>query len=382
MAKFKPSLSEFSFAGITFSLREPDVKKDVRLFLNTKRSLFQFIEGYDNLYDVIRSWYEILKFLRDKISNLEERAGGLSGGEVAEVGKKCEELLLELNTFLTKYQSDYKRWYEQEIDSQTGAQATGQTATFRPFDQIQRSYSLYSNMIADIKRINAIMQEEFVPYFGINAEKWIEVKNRLTNGGIQRRLTQHMHKYIQKHMEEESMQLGINRAQILYNKILEEEAQPQVLLEEYIRYLNKYKCKGICVFISHKSEDKDTAKQIGDWLNRLGLDVYLDMFDDGLQQATQNNDCDKIVKHIQKAISVSTHVLVLISSVTQLSWWVPYEIGYAQKSGRDIASLLISNSAQRPDYLQILETLNSEDDLKKYAKALVNKNGKFQAIYG
>lgn len=196
LAKFKPSLSEFSFAGITFSLREPDVKKDVRLFLNTKRSLFQFIEGYDNLYDVIRSWYEILKFLRDKISNLEERAGGLSGGEVAEVGKKCEELLLELNTFLTKYQSDYKRWYEQEIASQTGAQATGQTATFRPFDQIQRSYSLYSNMIADIKRINAIMQEEFVPYFGINAKKWIKVKNRLTNGGIQRRMTQHMHKYI------------------------------------------------------------------------------------------------------------------------------------------------------------------------------------------
>lgn len=183
-------------------------------------------------------------------------------------------------------------------------------------------------------------------------------------------------------MEEESMQLGINRAQILYNKNLKEEAQPQVLLEEYIRYLNKYKCNGICVFISHKSEDKDTAKKIGDRLNRLGLDIYLDMFDDGLQQATQNNDCDKIVKHIQKAISVSTHVLVLISSVTQLSWWVPYEIGYAQKSGRDIASLLISNSAQRPDYLQILETLNSEDDLKKYAEALVNKNGKFQAIYG
>lgn len=177
LAKFKPSLSEFSFAGITFSLREPDVKKDVRLFLNTKRSLFQFIEGYDNLYDVIRSWYEILKFLRNKISNLEEKSGGeLVGGEASEVGKKCEELLLELNTFLTKYQSDYKRWYEQEIDRQT----TGSTATFRPFDQIQRSYPLYGNMITDINRINAIMQEEFVPYFGINAEKWIEVKNRLT----------------------------------------------------------------------------------------------------------------------------------------------------------------------------------------------------------
>ncbi len=175
------------------------------------------------------------------------------------------------------------------------------------------------------------------------------------------------------------MQPGINRAEILRYKPVLEDVDLQVIQEEYVRCLNKYKCKGICVFISHKSEDKKVAKIIGDGLNRLGLDVYLDMFDDGLQQATQNNDCGEIVQHIQKAISVSTHVLVLISGVTQLSWWVPYEIGYAQKSGRDIASFLISNNAQRPDYLQILETLDSKDDFKDYADRLAKQNIKFRA---
>ena len=215
--KFKPYPSEFSFAGITFSLRKPDVKKHVRLFLNTKRSLFVFIEKYDNLYYVMRSWYEILQFLRSEISSLDNISGEDISGSISEDGKKCEEMLLELNVFLTKYHADYRRWYEQKTDSKTDLKTASSAASSAEPEtepkiasrteprteldteassrtapkadtkagdfifcyEIQQSYPLYKYMIKDIKEINAVMQERFVPYFGINAEKWKDVARRL-----------------------------------------------------------------------------------------------------------------------------------------------------------------------------------------------------------
>lgn len=177
---------------------------------------------------------------------------------------------------------------------------------------------------------------------------------------------------------------GINRAEILRDKDITEETQPQALLEEYVRFLNKYNCKGVCVFISHKSEDKLRAKHIGDALNKLGIDVYLDMFDDGLQRATAIGDNKQIVWHIQKAISVSTHMLILLSKDTARSWWVPYEIGYAQKSNRDIASYLLTQGLERPDYLQIVEKIDNATELTDYAQklAVVNKHKNWQALLG
>ena len=80
-----------------------------------------------------------------------------------------------------------------------------------------------------------------------------------------------------------------------------------------------------CVFISHKSEDSDTAKNIAELLQNAGLDVYLDVNDNGLQQATRKNDAEAIVKCIEKALACSTHILILVTENTEKSWWVPYD---------------------------------------------------------
>ena len=82
-----------------------------------------------------------------------------------------------------------------------------------------------------------------------------------------------------------------------------------------------------CVFVSHKSEDIDTAKNIAELLQNAGLDVYLDVNDNGLQQATRKNDAEAIVKCIEKALACSTHILILVTENTEKSWWVPYETG-------------------------------------------------------
>lgn len=152
------------------------------------------------------------------------------------------------------------------------------------------------------------------------------------------------------------MTKGINRASETYSK--------HVLFES-----TSYNKK--CIFISHKSEDKYAAKYVGDLLKNAGLDIYLDLNDDGLQQATYEQNAFKVVSHIEKALTMSTNILVLVTEKTKESWWVPYEIGYAKKGKKGIASLLLKSVNDFPDYLKIEKMLGGLEDLKKYLQELV-----------
>lgn len=138
----------------------------------------------------------------------------------------------------------------------------------------------------------------------------------------------------------------------------------------YESYINRNDVKGCCVFISHKDKDMDTAEEIAAYLMKNDIDVYLDKNDTGLQKAVKEGDSKAIVEQIQKALSVSTHILVLISNQTQYSWWVPYEIGYAKKAGKEIASLLTENKTLIPDYLKIEYMIRNAYELKKYAEKI------------
>ncbi len=103
----------------------------------------------------------------------------------------------------------------------------------------------------------------------------------------------------------------------------------------------------------------------------MGLDIYLDLNDIGLQQATHEQNASKTVNYIEKALSMSTNILVLVTEKTKESWWVPYEIGYAKKGKKDIASLLLKSVEDFPDYLKIEKQLRGLEDLKKYMRELV-----------
>lgn len=131
-------------------------------------------------------------------------------------------------------------------------------------------------------------------------------------------------------------------------------------------YENKSIIHKNCVFISHKSEDIEVAKQVADLLQTEGIDVYLDVNDSGLQIATREENANKIVECIEKALLVSTDILVLVTDKTKESWWVPYEVGFAKMGKKSIASLLLKNVSDFPDYLEIEKKLCGLSDLKSY----------------
>lgn len=124
-----------------------------------------------------------------------------------------------------------------------------------------------------------------------------------------------------------------------------------------------------CVFISHKKEDTEAAKAIGDFLmNDMGVDIYLDIYDEELQEAADVDNDKKIVEMIERGINTSSHLLCLISDRTKLSWWVPYEVATAKCGKKKIASLKLNTTEDIPSFLKIEEVLWTIQDFLEYVK--------------
>jgi hypothetical protein len=137
-----------------------------------------------------------------------------------------------------------------------------------------------------------------------------------------------------------------------------------------------------CVFISHKKEDEKAAIEIGKYLTEVAnVNIYLDIKDCELQEAVSSENDQKIVESIKTGLKYSSHLLCLISDKTKLSWWVPYEIGFAEKQGLDIASVKLKNVEDIPSYLKIRKTIFNTDEFLKYVATLMPLNTYFFESY-
>ena len=91
-------------------------------------------------------------------------------------------------------------------------------------------------------------------------------------------------------------------------------------------------------------------------MDDLGLDVYLDIYDKALQKADVEGNLEGIVSSIQQGISYASHLLCIISDKSKDSWWMPYEIGFAQANGVNTASIIVKNTEYLPTYLRVKES--------------------------
>ena len=137
------TMKSISVGGVEVSLKdsEDEVKNNVRNFLNTKRSLFKIIPEYDNFYDVFNSYHDIYEFLRTQLGLFIS-----SNNQGSDTYITLQNMLKELNCCLTKYQSDYRRWYEKEIEKE-----------FIPLSELQKKYPKYDEIVQAFKGINKKM---------------------------------------------------------------------------------------------------------------------------------------------------------------------------------------------------------------------------------
>ncbi len=151
-------------------------------------------------------------------------------------------------------------------------------------------------------------------------------------------------------------------------------ADPEIF-KAFTKALLESKYKKVCIFISHISVDKTIAINIGEYIRvNADFDIYLDIYDTDLQQAVSRGDDRKITEFIEKGINECTHVLCLLSSTTKNSWWVPYEIGFAKKGSKQIASLALKDAGQLPSYLKIERVIPGTKSLNVYLEN-INASG-------
>jgi hypothetical protein len=156
---------------------------------------------------------------------------------------------------------------------------------------------------------------------------------------------------------------GINRALTEYHHL----AKLSELLEQP------------CIFLSHISVDKAAVAEIARYITARGnIDVYLDVNDDDLQKAADEGNAAAVTDFIERGLSRSTHVMCLVSANTVRSWWVPYELGFAKRSGKPLATLKLKDAVNLPAYLEISEIIRGTESLNKYLTGV--KNGLRKSI--
>src|SRR5688572_16476709 len=77
---------------------------------------------------------------------------------------------------------------------------------------------------------------------------------------------------------------------------------------------------GICVFISHKWEDRETASAVANELAALDIDYWLDIEDAASIGAARVGDNKALSEAIERGIQNSSHLLALLTPQTKGSW--------------------------------------------------------------
>ena len=131
---------------------------------------------------------------------------------------------------------------------------------------------------------------------------------------------------------------------------------------------NRSRFGGPCIFLSHKSEDKEGVRAIADYIMAAGIDIYLDADDSELQKADREGDDAKVTLFIERGIRCSTDVMALVSERTKGSWWVPYELGFGKRDAKRLVCLRLKDVTNLPSYLKIVDSLRDIQDLNYYLR--------------
>ncbi len=126
-----------------------------------------------------------------------------------------------------------------------------------------------------------------------------------------------------------------------------------------------------CVFISYQNNDKSHAKKIADYLLNAGINVYFDEYDSDLKLSNQSNNPGQVTNALTKGINNSSHMLVIVSTTTMKSNWVPFEIGYGYDK-TDLSVLTLKGIPKNavPDYIKTANIIRDIWDLNSLASNL------------
>lgn len=145
----------------------------------------------------------------------------------------------------------------------------------------------------------------------------------------------------------------------------------------YEKEIDEGDAKKKCVFLSYRAEDIDAADAVAQYLMGNNIDVFFE------RDISDDQDAEELVQRMEDGMNTSTHLLILLSKWTEISWLVPYEIGYARRSGKGIAAALLKGGTEEkfPDYLKNERTITGIVDFKNYAEEVRKRPGVYSKLF-
>ena len=104
--------------------------------------------------------------------------------------------------------------------------------------------------------------------------------------------------------------------------------------------------------INFDEQDGSAVPSITAVCHELGLEYVLEERNDWLTHALRPQ-CED-----------STHILFVVSPVTTVSWWLPFQIGRAVERRVGIVSYVWGSTNNLPRYLEAGDTVRGLEDLK------------------
>jgi hypothetical protein len=131
------------------------------------------------------------------------------------------------------------------------------------------------------------------------------------------------------------------------------------------------------LFISHRKDDEDRARDVAALAQVEGFQVWLDVLDATLQGTAQAStgtaaDALAIALIIEMALLNCTHVIALITPRTPGTYWVPYEYGRVKDSSPQslrAACWIDQDVTYRPEYLELGVKTYSDDDIRSWLRS-------------
>ncbi len=162
-------VEKLSIGGFSIIFDNPTnlYKRQVRNFLNTKRTVFKIDCDHDNFKETFDSYFEIYKFFRDEIKVFGNvRKKRFRSNETIELYNLTNETIKVLNNFLTGHQSDYRRWY-------TYIEKKDEEKYYlTPIGELQKEYASYDKLCSGFIEVNHFFIQKIAGEFEIDMQKW------------------------------------------------------------------------------------------------------------------------------------------------------------------------------------------------------------------
>lgn len=170
--KWALRVEKMSIGGFNIIFDNPAklYKRQIKYYLDTKRTIFKIDCEHDNFYDTFDSYFETYKFFRDEtktLGNVKKQETKFSRNkESANLYALTNQAIQTLNDFLTKNQSNYRRWYKyiEKTDEKD--------FYLTPIGELQKTYPHYEEFCFGFEEVNAFFVDTIARDFDIDIIKW------------------------------------------------------------------------------------------------------------------------------------------------------------------------------------------------------------------